>query len=108
MFRNFICSFFAVFLLFNGLRADSETEAVFGLLDPCQVHISGEEVYVIENQKLHQINSIFSNGDSLYYAKFPSGEKPWMCPNCDFINVKNAITCDNCNWDPRKDPIPFR
>jgi hypothetical protein len=105
MLKYFFSLLFAL-VLHAGLVA--ETELVCKALDPGNVHIFQEGIYVVENEQLLQVKGVFTYGESLYYAKFPSGEKPWMCPNCDFINDKNAITCDGCNWDPRKDPIPFR
>lgn len=103
MIKNLFCLFAASFML-----SENTEELIYNSLAPSQILISEEKIYVMENEKLLQVKGVFSMGDSLYYAKFPSGDKPWMCPNCDYINDKNAVTCDGCNWDPRIDPIPFR
>ena len=100
--KSLLCIFAASFL-FSG-----DAEELCNSLDPSQLLISEEGIYVVENEQLLQVKGVFSYGDSLFYAKFPSRDKPWMCPNCDYVNDKNAVTCDGCNWDPRIDPVPFR
>lgn len=104
MLKGFACIVIASSLF----ASNTEPELVCNCLEPSQVHISEEGIYVVENEQLTQVTGVFSYGDTLFYAKFPSGEKPWMCPTCDYVNDKNAITCDGCNWDPRQEPVPFR
>lgn len=90
--------------LFPSQMVEKEVEKMQGALHPSQIYFSDNAIYVSLEGALTQVNAITSDTTGLRLV-FPSGTKEWQCPRCGYINHKSAKFCDNCLWDPKKDPI---
>ena len=85
--------------MFYPQKPKSKFEKVREYIKPSEVYFTETEICIEHEGDFVEVNSVSADNNGLFImSAFPSGKRPWQCPECGRVNDRAVVFCERCNW----------